>query len=385
MIVLSVLAAFACILLWSWLNPSILIYTHFREPLPMLSFSSESFTIVQFADLHFGENDMKDLNSTELMHKILLTESDVDLVVFSGDQVTGDSITGVGRLGEKWVEALSVMGEFNIPFVSVFGNHDDLPYNFVPFRVYLWMLYLTPCLLVVLVISTSFSFVFNQIRIIIAPMALLLAVMVAVCLITSPSTRIRHFLHKLESNKYPRLSYSSIDDFDTNNFLLPLKSNGTVVFNLLFLDSGGGRMPYDVSGTYRDWIGNNQGGMLDKDFISFFHVPTPEFKDIRVKGDCFGELNTEPNHENFNHVLVKLKDTGIRAAFVGHDHGNDWCCRAGSGWPSLCYGKHTGYGGYGEWMRGARVIKLELDGNGQIKIETWVHMSNGSKINRGWI
>lgn len=36
-----------------------------------------------------------------------------------------------------------------------------------------------------------------------------------------------------------------------------------------------------------------------------------------------------------------------KAVFVGHDHGNDWCCPFAGGL-MVCYGRHTGYGGYGE-------------------------------------
>ncbi|TQV98855.1 hypothetical protein V2A60_007448 [Cordyceps javanica] len=71
---------------------------------------------------------------------------------------------------------------------------------------------------------------------------------------------------------------------------------------------------------------------------------------------------------------------GLIGLFYGHDHGNTWCYRwvgkvegldvdvgvngtgvngtgadTGSGL-HLCYGQHTGYGGYGNWIRGGRQI-----------------------------
>ena len=49
-----------------------------------------------------------------------------------------------------------------------------------------------------------------------------------------------------------------------------------------------------------------------------------------------------------NALLSVLRAAGgARAVFAGHDHGNAWCCRPTAGPPSLCYGRHTGYGGYG--------------------------------------
>ena len=35
----------------------------------------------------------------------------------------------------------------------------------------------------------------------------------------------------------------------------------------------------------------------------------------------------------------------VLGVFVGHDHGNDWCCPHSG--MMVCYGRHTGYGGYG--------------------------------------
>ena len=66
---------------------------------------------------------------------------------------------------------------------------------------------------------------------------------------------------------------------------------------------------------------------------------------------------------------------------VGHNHGNDFCCHAGGGL-HLCYGRHTGYGGYGTWDRGARVYELSIDlgTSGSFKWSSWVRMEDGSII-----
>jgi len=48
---------------------------------------------------------------------------------------------------------------------------------------------------------------------------------------------------------------------------------------------------------------------------------------------------------------------GTQAVFAGHSHGLDWCCRCKKLW--LCFARDTGYGGYGNCPRGARI----LDGN----------------------
>ncbi len=59
--------------------------------------------------------------------------------------------------------------------------------------------------------------------------------------------------------------------------------------------------------------------------------------------------------------------------------------------PFLCFGKHTGYGGYGSWNRGSRIIELQFtekngDGNfhaaNEVDVETWVRMENSGVVTR---
>jgi hypothetical protein len=90
---------------------------------------------------------------------------------------------------------------------------------------------------------------------------------------------------------------------------------------------------------------------------------------------------------------------GNGAIFVGHDHGNAWCCDYNG--MDLCYGRHTGYGGYGTWDRRARVVELTLQPGRRplavpaaaaaaaapepwvtapvsVTAQTWVRMENGT-------
>ena len=100
-----------------------------------LPFSETSSTlsvplkICQFADLHFGEapnlvwGPEQDRNSTRVMNNVLIAEQP-DLVVFTGDQITGNNI--VDNATDVLREVFSVVESFGIPFSSIFGNHDDL-------------------------------------------------------------------------------------------------------------------------------------------------------------------------------------------------------------------------------------------------------------------
>lgn len=62
-----------------------------------------------------------------------------------------------------------------------------------------------------------------------------------------------------------------------------------------------------------------------------------------------------------------------QAVFVGHNHGLDWCCPYEKLW--LCFARHTGYGGYGNWDRGARIVEITQQ---PFSIKSWIRMEDGS-------
>lgn len=62
-----------------------------------------------------------------------------------------------------------------------------------------------------------------------------------------------------------------------------------------------------------------------------------------------------------------------QAVFVGHNHGLDWCCPYKKLW--LCFARHTGYGGYGNWPRGARVLEINQQ---PFSLKSWIRMEDGS-------
>lgn len=44
---------------------------------------------------------------------------------------------------------------------------------------------------------------------------------------------------------------------------------------------------------------------------------------------------------------------------------------------NLCFGRHTGYGGYGSWTRGSRQILLD-ETTLETEIATWIRLEDGS-------
>ncbi|MCI89751.1 putative inactive purple acid phosphatase, partial [Trifolium medium] len=41
----------------------------------------------------------------------------------------------------------------------------------------------------------------------------------------------------------------------------------------------------------------------------------------------------------------------------------------------LCYARHTGYGGYGDWPRGARILEFT---HKPFSLRSWIRMEDGN-------
>ena len=84
---------------------------------------------------------------------------------------------------------------------------------------------------------------------------------------------------------------------------------------------------------------------------------------------------------------------GMIAMFSGHDHGDTWCYKWNGKLPgmtvtgngvNLCFGQHTGYGGYGNWIRGSRQVLVMEDDlkNHQWEADTWIRLESGKVVGR---
>lgn len=81
--------------------------------------------IVQFADLHFGESTHRD-KQTRAVQRVVLEKERPDLVVLSGDQVSGYSWDSRdGWFARQWANVVAEIEAAGIPYASVLGNHDD--------------------------------------------------------------------------------------------------------------------------------------------------------------------------------------------------------------------------------------------------------------------
>jgi hypothetical protein len=189
------------------------------------------------------------------------------------------------------------------------------------------------------------------------------------------------------------LSLPGPKDVDgVGNFALALaNSRGEPSHDFYFLDSGGRSAVASLPGY--DWIRpsqiawyerisreraeRNRGAALPS--LVFLHIPFPEFEQVWRTQLCYGSRNEKPACPPVNSGFYSalLARGGTLGVFCGHDHINDYWGELGG--IRLCYGRATGFQGYGKigFPRGARVIRLQ---EGNAGFETWVRLENGATI-----
>jgi hypothetical protein len=176
------------------------------------------------------------------------------------------------------------------------------------------------------------------------------------------------------------------------NYYLPLYAqekdcNGTPIAILWFFDSQGGaefqapagsqNIPNWVEPSIAGWFLAEQA-MLKKKWgkslpsLAFVHIPPTAF--LTVQNNLLANAGEESIHfpglnddvplaaegdgmQNVPFMQALVNTPGLHSVFSGHDHGDSWCAN----WPNvagvvnngctphLCFCKHTGYGGYGNW------------------------------------
>ncbi|KAG6614791.1 Calcineurin-like phosphoesterase [Phytophthora cinnamomi] len=166
---------------------------------------------------------------------------------------------------------------------------------------------------------------------------------------------------------------------------------GDTVLRMYFLDSGAKTRLDEYAYVYDeyDWIKQSQinyyrqlseTGRSERHSsadsvlpaLMFFHIPLVEF--AYSGDDCHGERNEWVQSQGMNlRLLSTLSEMNeVKAAFVGHDHLNEYCCLVDG--VQLCYGGGAGFGrAYGDsnFARRARVIEWMVDGNDRHRIHSW--------------
>eukprot|EP00873_Tetraselmis_striata_P021352 jgi/Tetstr1/441616/TSEL_029843.t1 len=301
-----------------------------------------SFKVLQVADTHFGENHWdawgaeQDANTTRLLRGLLRAE-DPDLVVFSGDQISANNIyknaTAFWRLPTALAEEAA-----RPHWVALFGNHDDMPLD-----------------------SGAAAAAFHVRE-------------------GTPAQTSRRDLLAYSAARprcaTPRMYTSRAGGAGIGYLLLRAPGNGAPpVAVLWFLDTGGGSLPQALEEDQLTWLQSASvelaaaHGTLPG--LAFLHIPLPEYRETvgpasggeSQRWSCFGmaaDGGVAPVHRAPRGALAALAAAGTRAVTAGHNHGNDYCCTAAA-LPALCFGRHSGYGGYNHgWERGARAFTLHV-------------------------
>jgi len=293
-----------------------------------------TFRVVQFADLHFGENEdgtwgpKQDLESLALLREVIKLE-DPDLVVFTGDQLTGNNIRS--NATAYWSEVVSPCEEAGVPWAAVFGNHETMPFE-------------------------GGRRAHTNVEV--------------------ASSTSRHAL--LQFDMSHNLSRSCLgemgDGHSVSNYYLDVldASEKVAVTRLYFMDTGGGDYDEKIFPDQVNWFKNVSANTTMPSY-AYFHIPLPAYAAAAQHPACVGMAQDGVTPVATDSGLFQaLQDAGVVATFVGHDHGNDWCCPGADGGPVLCFGRHSGYGGYGSWARGGRVLSIAPGG-----AQSYVRMESG--------
>ncbi|TPX13600.1 uncharacterized protein E0L32_006071 [Thyridium curvatum] len=85
---------------------------------------------------------------------------------------------------------------------------------------------------------------------------------------------------------------------------------------------------------------------------------------------------------------------GMLGMFSAHIHGTSWCYKwTAESLPgyvvtpkkeglNICYGQHTGYGGFGDWERGARQVVVSREGMAKGELNTWIRLESGEVVGK---
>ncbi|KAK1808555.1 hypothetical protein LTR12_017094 [Friedmanniomyces endolithicus] len=343
-------------------------YGNSSLPPPLRFTSNGTFQISIFEDLHFGENawdswgPQQDINTVKVMNQVLDAETQ-QLVVLNGDLITGENAY-LGNATVKIDQIVAPLLARGLTWASTYGNHDsqyNLSRHAILAREHRWPRH----------------------------------------------ARTQQMVHGPDAgvSNYYLPVYPSTGDTDEPCLLL------------WFFDSRGGfhfQQRNASSGAHigqPDWVTRASSP-------AFVHIPTnasqaaqmslagidprrqPGINDDapnlaqQAQGWCEDGSNGPEcvyggQDVPFMRALASTK--GLMAVFSGHDHGDTWCYKWDGVLPgtevegdgvNLCFGQHSGYGGYGNWVRGSRQVLVEGGRLGEGEVETWIRLESGEVVGR---
>jgi hypothetical protein len=314
------------------------VQSHYKPTLRFTQVDNQTwkFKILQIADIHLGEAEDTDWGPEQdrktwiVLDKLISLESP-DLMVLSGDQVTANNCES------NATEYYRLLGQFlsryGIPWATIFGNHDDLDFE-IP--------------------GTN---------------------------LTKPAKYSRKDLLEMDQSFLLSLTQEGPSNvFGTTNYVLDIPMGDRPAAQIIFLDTGGGSLPQAIQQSQVEWLEKECLFSSNLPAVAFQHIPTQDFhfnEDV-----CQGFHGEGVGSVDFDAGIVQALSNSGRVHFlgVGHNHGNDYCCPYSDTKLHVCYGRHSGYGGYGTWERGARVYELtihEEDPYHALHWKSWVRLESG--------
>ncbi|KAI4860560.1 Metallo-dependent phosphatase [Hypoxylon rubiginosum] len=382
---LAALATLACALSTLEARPLAKKFANSTNPFGPLTLKSDgTFQISIFEDLHFGENawdqwgPQQDINSVKVINEILDAESP-GLVVLNGDLITGEN--GFLENSTSYVDQIvGPLVDRGLTWASTYGNHD---YDF----------------------NISGSTILAREK-------------------------------KWYNSRTTQMVFG--EDAGVSNYYLPVfDSNCTDEacapgLILWFFDSKGGfryqqkdesgervGQPNWVDFTVVEWFLQTNAELVNKynkvtPSLAFVHIPTfasyvlqeggvnpntepginadlplaPQAQGWCADGRNDGSCDYGGQDTPFMQAVSEVP--GLMAVFSGHDHGNTWCYKWDRLLPNmtvaphndvnLCFSQHSGYGGYGNWERGARQVLATKSKLENFEVDTWIRLESGSVV-----
>jgi hypothetical protein len=307
---------------------------------PELKFRPDgSFKILVISDLHYGVRP--DPHGLDLTKKLIAIEHP-DLVIATGDNLSGECCTTPEDVKKAVANVASVMEETGTPWAVTLGNHD---------------------------------------------------------VESSPKTHIgrEEVFTFYESHPHNMNGgwERGIHGAGNKNLLIRSATGSNPVFNLWLIDSGPGNEDPEIR---YDWIHTDQVAWyrrtsreLEEQYgakipaFMFFHIPLPEFHEMILTKKVIGERHEpeSPSRMNGGMFAAVMEAGDVKGIFCGHDHVNNYVGKYRG--ITLGHVGVVGYAGYphtpaddvsNERARGARVLLLQESDPGHFR--TWMRLLDGS-------
>ena len=284
------------------------------------------FRILQLTDTHICWRDTLEYAGAYEQECWLLDTEKPDLVVYTGDVVTGTPAE------PAWADFLKPCDERGIPFVVVLGNHDreqDMTEQQIAGAVMTHPMSLN---------TASQGWLDD----------------LAIEIRSSDGGRAAAMLYCMDSGDYTQSPQ---------------------------VDCKYGWIRSDQAEWYREKSGAAAAANSNVPLPSyaFFHIPLTEYPEAFDAGDIVsGVRGEEGGHSSLNSGLLAafVEQSDVHAAFVGHDHVNDYVVTRDG--VSLVYGRFSGRNTtYHSLPYGARLVELSEDDYG---FRTWIREYRGDCV-----